>query len=109
MFTFKDGNAQLNILIYFDDLVISRSDKMAVQRVKDYLNRCFHMKDLGKLKYFLGIEMAQNSDGIFLCQQKYALDIISEVGLLGAKPAKTPLEQNHKLALVEGVDMDDPT
>ena len=66
------------------------------------------MKDLGQLKYFLGIEVARNAEGIFLCQRKYALDVISEVGLLGAKPAKTPLEQNHKLALVEGDDASDP-
>ena len=66
------------------------------------------MKDLGKLKYFLGIEVAQNSEGLFLCQLKYALDIIFETGSLGAKPAKTPLEQNHKLALATGLVLKDP-
>ena len=81
---------------------------MIVQQFKDYLSRCFHMKDLGKLKYFLGIEVARNSDGIFLCQRKYTLDIISEAGLLGAKPAGTPLEQNHKLTLAANSDLRDP-
>ncbi|XP_058009775.1 secreted RxLR effector protein 161-like [Hevea brasiliensis] len=66
------------------------------------------MKELGKLKFFLGIEVARNSNGIFLCQRKYELDVISEVGLLGCKPAKTPLEQNHKLALTKSDDVDDP-
>ena len=79
-----------------------------MQQFKDYLSRCFHMKDLGKLKYFLGIEVARNSDGIFLCQHKYTLDIISEAGLLGAKPTGTHLEQNHKLGLAANSDLRDP-
>ncbi|RVW31125.1 Retrovirus-related Pol polyprotein from transposon RE2 [Vitis vinifera] len=52
--------------------------------------------------------VARNSDGIFLCQRKYTLDIISEIGLLGAKSAGTPLEQNHKLALAANSDLRDP-
>jgi hypothetical protein len=96
------------VLIYVDDLILSSNDVFAVQRFKNYLSHCFHMKDLGKLKFFLGIEVARNSDGIFFCQRKYALDILSEVGLLGSKLAKTPLEQNHKLALTESDDVDDP-
>jgi len=64
-----------------------------------YLNNCFHIKDLGPLKYFLGIEVTRNPKGLFLSQRKYALEIIDECGLLGAKPIDFPLETNHKLAL----------
>nr|KYP34077.1 Retrovirus-related Pol polyprotein from transposon TNT 1-94 [Cajanus cajan] len=74
------------------DLIICGNDSAAIQRFKEYLSKCFHMKDLGHLKYFLGVEVARNSSGIFLCQRKYALDIIQEVGLLGAQPVATPLE-----------------
>lgn len=60
------------------------------------------MKDLGVLKYFLGIEVARGLEGIFLSQRKYTLDIISEVGMLGFRPAGFPIEQNHTLALAKG-------
>lgn len=57
------------------------------------------MKDLGKLKYFLGIEVGRGEEGFMLSQRKYALDLIADVGLLGSKPVATPMEQHHKLAL----------
>ncbi|GKB86292.1 ribonuclease H-like domain-containing protein [Tanacetum coccineum] len=49
------------------------------------------IKDLGKLKYFLGIEVIDTDKGICLNQRKYVLDLLSEYGMLACKPAKTPL------------------
>lgn len=66
------------------------------------------MKDNGVLQSFLGIEVARSSMGFFLCQCKYALDILSEVGLLGSKPASSPIEQNHRLARATGALLSDP-
>jgi len=60
------------------------------------------MKDFGCLKYFLGVEVAQGPPRIFFYQQKYALDIICEAGLLGAKLSTLPMEQNHQLVLAKG-------
>jgi hypothetical protein len=56
------------------------------------------MKDLGELKYFLGIEVARGREGIYLCQRKYILDLLTETGMLDCKPIDTPIEQNHCLA-----------
>lgn len=96
------------MLVYVDDLIISGNNGAAIAKFKQYLSACFHMKDLGTLKYFLGLEVARNSTGIFLCQRKYALDIISEVGLLGAKPISSPLDPNHRLSLTKSALLPDP-
>ncbi|MCH86991.1 hypothetical protein A2U01_0007855 [Trifolium medium] len=108
LFVLQKQGTQIVVLVYVDDLIVAGNDSAAIELFKGYLNACFHMKDLGKLKYFLGVEVAQSGTGISLSQRKYALDIISEVGLLGAKPALTPLEQNHHLALANGSPLRDP-
>lgn len=59
------------------------------------------MKDLGVLKFFLGIEIMRSKSGILLNQRKYALEMISDTGLHGAKPINTPLETNVKLTTME--------
>ncbi|GAA0146783.1 transmembrane signal receptor [Lithospermum erythrorhizon] len=97
LFTLCKGQTRLHVLVYVDDLVISGNDSAAISTFKQYLSSCFHMKDLGVLKYFLGVEVARSQEGIFLSQRKYALDIISEAGLLGSKPVAFPMEQNLRL------------
>ncbi|KAM1912364.1 hypothetical protein ACFX14_000440 [Malus domestica] len=57
------------------------------------------MKELGELKYFLGIEVARSKHGIFLSQPKYVLVLLAETGMLDCKPVDTPIEQNHCLGL----------
>lgn len=108
LFTYTKTGIQINVLVYVDDIVISGNDSAALCTFKSYLSDCFKMKDLGPLKYFLGIEVARSSAGLFLYQRKYTLDIISEAGLLGAKPSGFPIEQNHKLGLASGDLLEDP-
>ncbi|XP_050890595.1 uncharacterized mitochondrial protein AtMg00810-like [Lathyrus oleraceus] len=57
------------------------------------------MKNLGELRYFLGLELARGSYRLFICKRKYALDILNECGMLACNPSSTPLEPNHNLAL----------
>nr|GFA78107.1 hypothetical protein [Tanacetum cinerariifolium] len=102
LFTLQQNGVQLNAFLYVDNLIESGNDHEAITQFRTYLSNCFHMKDLGILKYFLGIKVARAEDGIFLCQRKYALDIIPKVRLLGAKPAKILIKQYHHLGLAQG-------
>lgn len=85
------------LIIYVDDMVVTGNDKDEISSLQQHLAFEFEMKQLGNLKYFLGIEVARSKHGIFLCQRKYILDLLSETGLRGCKPVDTPIEQNHKL------------
>ena len=90
------------LLVYVNDVILAGNDTKACTELKSYLHTCFSIKDLGPLQDFLGIEVAKGPQGLFLSQRKYTLDIINECGLLGAKPAEFPIEENHKLALTNG-------
>ncbi|XP_020425846.1 uncharacterized protein LOC109950641 [Prunus persica] len=63
-------------------------------KLQKYLASEFEMKDLGALKYFLGIEITRSATSIFLSQNKYVLDLLIETGMLGFAPAETPIVQN---------------
>jgi Reverse transcriptase (RNA-dependent DNA polymerase) len=80
------------VLVYVDDIIIIENNNEEIKKVKKYLKREFDIKDLGQLSYFLGIEIATSSKGIFLSQRKYILDLLKEIGKLGVKPAGTPME-----------------
>jgi hypothetical protein len=61
------------------------------------LDSRFKIKDLGSLKYFLGLEVAQSKEGINVSQRKYCLDLLKDSGFLGSKPAATSLDPAVKL------------
>ena len=59
------------LLVYVDDIIITRTDSIIISQLKQHLHETFHMKDLRSLTYFLGIEINASSHGIFLSQHKY--------------------------------------
>ena len=91
-----------------DDIVITGSDHDGIQKLKQHLFTHFQTKDLGKLKYFLGIEIAQSSSGVVISQWKYALDILEETGMLDCKSIDTTMDPNVKLVPGQGKSLGDP-
>jgi len=67
-----------------------------IEHIKGLLHSKFRIKNLGELKYFLGIEVARSKKRIHLCQRKYALDILEETRMLGSKPYSTPFLSDTK-------------
>ena len=90
-----------------DDIVIIGSDFTGISSLKSFLHGQFHTKDLGMLRYFLGVEIMRSKHGILLSQRKYVLDLLSESGKLGAKPCSSPMAPGLHLTR-EGELFEDP-
>ena len=72
---------------------------------KKFLDNKFKLKDLGVLKYFLGLEVARNTKGISLCQRKYTIEVLSDAGFLASKPVYTPMKQFAKFSSSDSIDL----
>ena len=84
-------------MVYVDDIVITGNDTTKIVQLKEHLFSHFQTKDLGHLKYFLGIEVAQSEDGFMISQRKYALDILEEIGMQNCRPVDSLMDPNMKL------------
>nr|GEU76648.1 ribonuclease H-like domain-containing protein [Tanacetum cinerariifolium] len=100
----NDNDVSLFLLVYVDNLVITGNSEVDIAKFKTFLNKKFKMKDLGELKYFLGIEVLKTKTGLCLNQRKYCLELLYEFGLLACRPVLTPLHENIVLAHKETKD-----
>ena len=89
---YKNSSSSIILLVvYVDDSIINESDSKGISYLKSYL---VHIKDLGTLKYFLGVEVMRSKYRILLSQLKYVPDLLSKTGKLGANPCSTPMAPN---------------
>ncbi|GJT10614.1 retrovirus-related pol polyprotein from transposon TNT 1-94 [Tanacetum coccineum] len=106
LFVKKEGTSFTVVLVYINDLLITGNDE-SHNSLKAQLGSVFHMKDLGELSYFLGLEVCKSSQGIFISQHKYTKELLKEGGVLHNKPYKLPMEPNLKLQ-ADGTPLQDP-
>ena len=97
----EDGKV-VAVLVYVDDLIITGDDEDEICQIRANLYIRFQMKELGELKHFMGLEVDRTKEALFLCQQKYARDLLIKFGMLNCKPISTPLDENAKLYAEEG-------
>jgi len=97
LFTLQQHHDFTAILVYVDDIILAGTSLNEFQRIKSILDVKFKIKDLGILKYFLGLEVSHSKTSISISRRKYCLDLLASSGLLGSKPASTPLDTSIKL------------
>jgi hypothetical protein len=97
------------LLVYVNDIILTRDDAPGISHVKRNLGKVFYVKDLGSLRYFLGIEVARSHNGISLSQRKYTLDLLQDTCMLGCRLASTPMDPNLKLSTESGDLLPNPS
>jgi hypothetical protein len=102
LFFYSCNGITMFMLIYVDGIIVVISNNDAVTALLQDLQKDFAIKDLGKLHYFLGIEVNQTAHGILLSQEKYANDLLKRVGMSNYKPVSTPMSTSEILSLHEG-------
>ncbi|XP_047270513.1 uncharacterized mitochondrial protein AtMg00810-like [Capsicum annuum] len=104
----KQGKTDfLMMCLYVDDMIYMGSCESLVAEFKSFMIKKFEMTDLGLLQYFLGLEIKQSLDGIFVSQRKYATDLLRKLYMLGCKIASTPMNVNEKLISDDGAGLAD--
>ena len=79
LFFWHSSNGKITILIvYVDDIILTGNDLEEMERLKDVMAREFEIKDLGPLRYFLGMEVVRSRKGIVVSQRKYTIYLINK-------------------------------
>ena len=89
------------LIIYVDDIILTGYFEEERVSLKKIFAPNFEIKDLGNLRYFLGMEIARSQKGISVSQRKYILDLLQEMGMMGCKLTDTPMDSTMKIGLAE--------
>ena len=108
LFVKKCGESFTAIVVYVDDLLVTGNNIEEIDQIKSSLHQKFTIKDLGNLKYFLGIEVLRTDEGIQLNQRKYILDLLADSNLTDCNPAPFPLSKGLHLSTKDVPKLPDP-
>lgn len=100
LFIKQKGGKIIIVSIYVDDLLFTSNDEELLNEFKRSMKDEFDMTDLGKMRYFLGIEVIQKADGIFICQRKYAAELIERFGMQNYNFVCNPIVPGQKIGRV---------
>jgi len=109
LFFRKTGTSLVFVAVYVDDIVLTGTDVGEISSLRCFLRDKFKIKDLGKLHYFLGLEILYKDTGVLISQRKFTIDLLKEFDCSSYRPVMSPLESTVKLKANDGVLLKDPT
>ncbi|GKD56617.1 putative ribonuclease H-like domain-containing protein, partial [Tanacetum coccineum] len=107
LFIKKKKSDIMLVQVYADDIIFGFTTKSMCTEFEDCMHKRFQMSSMGELPLFLGVQVKQQPDGIFISQDKYVADILKKIDFCSIRTATTPIESNKPLVKDEdGVDVD---
>ncbi|GJX88104.1 retrovirus-related pol polyprotein from transposon TNT 1-94 [Tanacetum coccineum] len=97
LFTRKTGKHILLVQIYIDDIIFASTDTKACDMFSKEMSSKFQMSMMGQMSFFLGLQVSQSPECIFINQSKYALEILMKYGMDTSDPVDTPMVDRSKL------------
>jgi len=108
LFILQNTSLTMFVLVYVDDIIITASVPEAIPDLLQQLRTSFAVKDLGKLNFFLGVEVTTLKSGLLLSQRRYILDLLKRTNMIEAKPLSSPMASSSSLSAFAGDPMEDP-
>lgn len=99
----------LIVSLYVDDLIFTGSCENLIAKFKESMKKTFDMTDLGRMRYFLGVEILQKDDSIFICQRKFAREFLEMFGMESSNVVHNPIVPGVKLSKRGGGAIGDTT
>ncbi|GJV15153.1 putative ribonuclease H-like domain-containing protein [Tanacetum coccineum] len=96
------------VQVYVDDIIFDSTKKSLCTEFEKMMHKKFQMSSMGELKFFLGLQVKQKEDGIFISQDEYVTEILKKFSFSDVKTASTPMETHkHLLKDADGEDVDE--
>ncbi|GJV65125.1 uncharacterized mitochondrial protein-like protein [Tanacetum coccineum] len=97
LFIRRDKGDILLVQVYVDDIIFGSTKKSLCTEFEKMMHKKFQMSSMGELTFFLGLQVKQKEDGIFISQDKYVTEILKKFGFTDVKTASTPMETQKLL------------
>ncbi|GJT01505.1 putative ribonuclease H-like domain-containing protein [Tanacetum coccineum] len=97
LFLKKDKHDIILVQVYVDDIIFGSTKKSWCDEFEALMKSRFQMSSMGELTFFLGLQVKQKADGIFISQDKYVAEILKKFDFVNVKTASTPIETQKPL------------